>query len=62
LSQAAAQQLVAAAQAIENGGPDAAAARLAPVLSAYPTHPEVLRVQAGILNLRGDHGGGAARG
>lgn len=60
LSQAAAQQLVAAAQAIENGGPDAAAARLAPVLSAYPTHPEVLRVQAGILNLRGDQEGAAA--
>src|SRR5690242_4075470 len=55
LSQAAAQQLVAAAQAIESGGPDVAAARLAPVLAAYPGHPEVLRVQAGILNLRGDY-------
>jgi len=55
LSQAAAQQLVAAAQAIESGGPDIAAARLAPVLAAYPDHPEVLRVQAGILNLRGDY-------
>ncbi|HET6912301.1 MAG TPA: sulfotransferase [Rhodanobacteraceae bacterium] len=55
LSQAAAQQLVAAAQAIESGGPDLAAARLAPVLASHPSHPEVLRVQAGILNLRGDY-------
>lgn len=55
LNQAAAQQLVAAAQAIESGGPDLAAARLAPVLASHPSHPEVLRVQAGILNLRGDY-------
>ena len=60
LSQAAAQQLVAAAQAIESGGPDVAAARLAPVLAAYPTHPEVLRVQAGVFNLRGDYAGAIA--
>ncbi|HET9835394.1 MAG TPA: sulfotransferase [Rhodanobacteraceae bacterium] len=60
LSQVAAQQLVAAAQAIESGGPEVAAARLAPVLSAYPDHPEVLRVQAGILNLRGDYQGALA--
>lgn len=55
LSQAAAQQLVMAAQAIESGGPDVAAARLASVLASYPDHPEVLRIQAGILNLRGDY-------
>ena len=55
LSQAAAQQLVAAAQAIESGGPDLAEARLAPVLVAHPGHPEALRVQAGILNLRGEY-------
>jgi tetratricopeptide (TPR) repeat protein len=60
LSQTAAQQLVAAAQAIESGGPEMASARLAPVLKAYPNHPEVLRVQAGILNLRGDYQGAVA--
>lgn len=59
LNQGAAQQLVAAAQAIENGGPDIAESRLAPVLAVYPDHPEVLRVQAGILNLRGDYRGAA---
>lgn len=51
------QYLIAAAQAIESGGPDAAAAHLAPVLAAHSTHPEVLRVHAGILNLRGDYRG-----
>jgi tetratricopeptide (TPR) repeat protein len=60
LSPAAVQQVVAAAQAIESGGPDIAAARLAPVLAANPDHPEVLRVQAGILNLRGDFRGAAS--
>lgn len=60
LSPAAAQQVVAAAQAIESGGPDQAAAKLAPILAAYPTHPEVLRVHAGILNLRGDNAGAIA--
>ena len=60
LSPAAAQQLVTAAQAIESGGPDLAATRLAPLLVAYPDHPEVLRVHAGVMNLRGDYQGAVA--
>lgn len=57
LSQAEAQHVVAAAQAIETGGPDQATARLAPVLISNPDHPEVLRVHAGILNLLGNYCG-----
>lgn len=57
LSQTAAQHVVAAAQAIETGGPDQAAVKLAPVLVSNPDHPEVLRVHAGILDLRGDYRG-----
>ncbi|MER3547253.1 MAG: sulfotransferase family protein [Rhodanobacteraceae bacterium] len=60
LTPAAAQQVVAAAQAIESGGPDQAAAHLAPALAAFPSHPEVLRVHAGVLNLRGDYAGAIA--
>ncbi|MBS0382152.1 MAG: sulfotransferase [Proteobacteria bacterium] len=55
LDNAAAQQVVATAQALGLGRPDQAAAQLAPALKAYPDHPEVLRLHAGILNLRGDH-------
>lgn len=55
LSEAAARQVVAAAQALDVGGPDEAAARLGPALASNPTHPEVQRVLAGIQNLRGDH-------
>lgn len=55
LSPQAAQQLMAAAQAIESGGSELAAARLAPLLAAYPDHPEVLRLHAGIQNLRGNY-------
>lgn len=57
LSEAAARQVVAAAQALDIGGPDEAAARLAPALASHPTHPEVLRLQAGILDFRGDFPG-----
>ena len=57
LSEAAARQVVAAAQALDIGGPDEAAARLAPAMASHPTHPEVLRLHAGILDLRGDYPG-----
>ncbi|MGH8145552.1 MAG: tetratricopeptide repeat-containing sulfotransferase family protein [Rhodanobacteraceae bacterium] len=60
LSMEAAQQVMATAQAIETGGSGLAAARLAPLLAAYPEHPEVLRLQAGIQNLRGDYSGAIA--
>lgn len=55
LDNAAAQQVVATARALELGRADQAAAQLAPALKAYPDHPEVLRLHAGILNLRGDY-------
>jgi len=55
LTASAAQQVMAAARAIESGGPDQAAAYLAPALADFPVHPEVLRVQAGVLSLRGDY-------
>lgn len=55
LDNAAAQQVVATAQALGLGRADQAAAQLAPALKSHPDHPEVLRLSAGILSLRGDH-------
>jgi len=55
LDNAAAQQVVATAQALGLGRADQAAAQLAPALSAFPDHPEVLRLHAGVLNLRGQY-------
>lgn len=60
LSPLAAQQVMATAQAIETGGPDVAEAKLAPLLASYQDHPEVLRLRAGIQNLRGDYPGAVA--
>ena len=54
LDAAVAQQVVATAQALELGRVTQAAAQLVPALSAYPNHPEVLRLHAGILNLQND--------
>lgn len=55
LSMDAARQVMAVAHAIESGGSDLAASRLAPLLVSHPHHPEVLRLKAGIQNLRGDY-------
>ena len=60
LDSTAAQQVVATARALELGRPDQAAAQLASALAAYPGHPEVLRLHAGILSMRGDHAGARA--
>lgn len=57
LSMDAARQVMATAQAIETGGSDLAAARLAPLLASHPNHPEILRLQAGVQNLTGDYSG-----
>ena len=57
LDNAAAKQVVGAAQALGLGRADQASAQLAPALASFPDHPEVLRLHAGILNLRGDHPG-----
>ncbi|MBU6477248.1 MAG: sulfotransferase family protein, partial [Xanthomonadaceae bacterium] len=51
---------MAAAQALELGRQDKAALQLAPVLSSHSDRPEVLRLHAGILNLRGDSAGALA--
>jgi tetratricopeptide (TPR) repeat protein len=60
LDDAAAQRVIGAAQALGLGRADQAAAQLAPALAEHPNHPEVLRLHAGILNLRGDYSGARA--
>ncbi len=55
LTPAAAQSIVATAHALEAGRPDDAARALAGVLASHPGHPEALRLEAGILSLRGQH-------
>jgi tetratricopeptide (TPR) repeat protein len=52
-----ARRVVGAAQALGLGRADQAEAQLAPALASHPDHPEVLRLRAGILSLRGDHAG-----
>lgn len=47
------RQLIAAAQALESGQPDVAEGPLAALLRAHPSHPEVLRLNAGMLDMRG---------
>lgn len=44
-----------AAQALDHGNVDEAGRQLAPVLRTHPGHPEVLRLQAGALSMRGNH-------
>jgi Tfp pilus assembly protein PilF len=55
LQPAAAKLVVAAAQALEAGRPDQASQWLGGVLASNPDHPEALRLEAGILSLRGQH-------
>jgi Tfp pilus assembly protein PilF len=55
LSPAATQSIIATAQALGAGRPDDAARALAGVLASHPDHPEALRLEAGIFNLRGQH-------
>ncbi len=55
LSPAAAQSIVATAQALEAGRQDDAARTLAAALASHPDHPEALRLEAGIFSLRGQH-------
>lgn len=55
LDNAATKHVVGTAHALGLGRADQAAAQLAPVLVSHPDHPEVLRLHAGILSLRGDH-------
>ncbi|WP_243049928.1 sulfotransferase [Dyella sp. RRB7] len=55
LGPTAARQLIIAAQAIEAGHADEADRQLERTFAAYPDHPEVLRMKAGIHSLRGQH-------
>ena len=48
-------RVLATGQALEMHRPDQAANQLAPLLASYPDHPEVLRLHASLLSLRGEH-------
>jgi tetratricopeptide (TPR) repeat protein len=48
-------QVIATGQALEMNRPDQAAHQLAPVLATHPDHPEVLRLYASLLSMRGEH-------
>ncbi|WP_198670309.1 sulfotransferase [Dyella sp. C9] len=50
------QQVMIAGQALDAGRVDEADRHLTQVLASYPGHPEVLRMKAGVLSLRGQHG------
>lgn len=56
LGPSATQQVMIAGQALDAGRADEADRQLQRVLAAYPNHPEVLRMKAGIHSLRGEHG------
>lgn len=49
------QHVIATAHALEAGRADEAARALSGALASDPDHPEVLRLQAGMLSLRGQH-------
>lgn len=53
LPPAASRQIITAAQALDAGQPDVAARQLSGVLRAHPSHPEALRLHAGILGMHG---------
>lgn len=55
LGPSATQQVMIAGQALDAGRADEADRQLQRVLAAYPNHPEVLRMKAGIHSLRGEH-------
>ena len=48
-------RVITAAQALEMNRPDQAAGQLAPVLVSHPDHPEVLRLHASLLSMRGEY-------
>ncbi|OOG59519.1 hypothetical protein B0E48_01485 [Rhodanobacter sp. C03] len=55
LDPAAIQYVMSAGQALDGGRLDDADRQLSRALAVYPNHPEVLRLQAGIHSLRGQH-------
>jgi len=60
LSQQAIRYVVATANALDYGRVDEAERHIAGLLAAYPDHAEILRLFAGIQNLRGDRTGAIA--
>lgn len=55
LTRNAAQGVMAAAQALDAGRVDEADRHLADASASQPEHPEILRLRAGILGMRGQH-------
>ncbi|HET6804838.1 MAG TPA: sulfotransferase [Frateuria sp.] len=55
LTESSARGVAMAADALDNGRIEEASRWLAPALAARPQHPEVLRMQAGILGMRGQY-------
>jgi tetratricopeptide (TPR) repeat protein len=55
LSPIAAHAVSTAAHALDAGRADEAGQHLARAVAAFPDHPEVLRMQAGLLGMRGQH-------
>ncbi len=56
LSPASIRHVLATAQALELRRPEQAALHLEPLLKSDPHHPEVLRLHAGLFDLRGQYG------
>lgn len=55
LDPAAINQVLAVGQALEMHHPEQAAAQLAALLANHPDHPEILRLHASLLSMRGEH-------
>ncbi|HEY2621912.1 MAG TPA: tetratricopeptide repeat protein, partial [Dyella sp.] len=55
LGPAATQHVMIAGQALDAGRVAEADQHLSAALAAYPDHPEVLRMKAGVHSLRGEH-------
>lgn len=55
LDETTARQVIGTAQALAMGRAEQAEPQLRPALRSHPDHPEVLRLHAGILSLRGRH-------
>ena len=55
LTSTALQEVMAAAQSLDAGRVDDASRQLAGVSATHPDHPEVLRMLAGIMSMRGQH-------
>jgi len=55
LDPVAVNRMIATEQALAANRPDQAISQLGPVLASHPNHPDVLRLHAGVLSLRGEH-------